>query len=763
MLAVEYVRYEINCFKKNVIFFTSFRMTDPLEFALIGSVDSGKCFKKGTNIMLADRNIKKVEDIKIGDKVLDINGNKVDIVSTHNGRDRLYIIKQKMGESYTVNRSHILSLMFANIKTIKWNQKRGQYIIKYVQDMKLKEKRFGKRSFDENRKIELYNEAKKFLETKEKEPGFNKNYDVTNISVTEYLKLPKKIKKILYGYRPQSLSFESKPITIDPYILGLWLGNDIPLESEIISGNPKVLEYIKLECIKEYAHQIGKEIVKHNQPVHLENSECMTDVKNWFSKTNLLANKNIPDNYLLNTQENRLSLLAGIIDTHGNPKGKTYEIVQKSKLLSDDTLFLARSLGFWARQTEIIKSYSQSDGTKVSGLYYKIIIIGDSIDEIPVRQKKKVVLLPHHKKQYRLSSLEIKTENIDDYYGFEIDNDSKLFLAPDFTVWHNSTLGGQLLHRAQYVDSRDLDKIFKKAEEDGMERWKWARILDIFEEEAARGKTHEFIKIDFEINDQSYILVDTPGHSIFIRSMIEGVYGVKIAGIIIPMPDNEFDAAFRGGVIKEHLIIARASGIEKVILLANKMDLVGWDQEEFDRKTKIVQQFLQKVGYGKNDVITIPVSAFNGIGLGISPSIDGGSIRDGLPDWYSGPTFFEALGSFAKEISFLKLSDATKTTNIGFSGNSFILDTRIVNYDSIITLGFDAILHIEGKEYVAELVGIKNGEQKFVKNGDKCFTIWTLEQAIETKNDKVLIRKGETTIGLGKIVKTVDLSKKRQS
>ena len=67
--------------------------------------------------------------------------------------------------------------------------------------------------------------------------------------------------------------------------------------------------------------------------------------------------------------------------------------------------------------------------------------------------------------------------------------------------------------------------------------------MDFFEEEMARGKTHQSSKVGFRFAERDYVLVDTPGHSIC--SMIEGVYAVKIAGLIIPMINNEFESAFK--------------------------------------------------------------------------------------------------------------------------------------------------------------------------------------------------------------------------
>ena len=304
-----------------------------------------------------------------------------------------------------------------------------------------------------------------------------------------------------------------------------------------------------------------------------------------------------------------------------------------------------------------------------------------------------------------------------------------------------STLAGQILNHAKYISSRELEVIFKKSEEDGMERWKWARILDIFEEELSRGKTHEFAKIDFEIDNQKYRLIDTPGHSIFIRSMIEGIYGINIAVVIIPMINTEFESVFKGS-LKEHLIISRVSGVKKIVLIANKMDAIDWNQDVYIEKTTIVKEFLHKVGYTSSDIISVPISAYQGICL---------FNLDNMPSWYIGPTFIEALDIISK-------GNIDSSVSVNFTGNNFVIDTRIINYDQIITLGFTAIIHNSGIEYTTELIGIKNETGcKFIKNGDKCYTIWKFSQEITITDDKVLIRKGESTIGLGKIVKSIKI------
>lgn len=86
-----------------------------------------------------------------------------------------------------------------------------------------------------------------------------------------------------------------------------------------------------------------------------------------------------------------------------------------------------------------------------------------------------------------------------------------------------SCLCGHLLYKCGYVDKHTMEKIKQKAIQDKMERWVWSRVLDIYEEEMLKGKTHEFNLINFNYKDQEYELIDSPGHQIFVRSMIQGL------------------------------------------------------------------------------------------------------------------------------------------------------------------------------------------------------------------------------------------------
>ena len=111
-------------------------------------------------------------------------------------------------------------------------------------------------------------------------------------------------------------------------------------------------------------------------------------VLNGLRKYNLIGNKHIPESYKINTRENRLKLLAGLIDTDGYYQRGVYEITQKNTQLSEDIKFLCGSLGFRCTMKKVNKSCFYK-GEKKIGEYNLINIAGKYIDEIPVLLERK--------------------------------------------------------------------------------------------------------------------------------------------------------------------------------------------------------------------------------------------------------------------------------------------------------------------------------------------------------------------------------------
>ena len=114
----------------------------PLRVAVGGNVNAGKCLGINTPILMYDGKIKKVQDVKNGDKVMGDDNEPRTVVGTTTGTNIMYKITMKRGGEYIVNSHHILCLKRTNIECVFIDNKRNAYKCKWWEDLKIKEKRF---------------------------------------------------------------------------------------------------------------------------------------------------------------------------------------------------------------------------------------------------------------------------------------------------------------------------------------------------------------------------------------------------------------------------------------------------------------------------------------------------------------------------------------------------------------------------------------------------------------------------------------------
>ena len=177
-----------------------------------------------------------------------------------------------------------------------------------------------------------------------------------------------------------------------------------------------------------------------------------------FLRENQLINnnkKNIPHNYKINSRENRLELLAGIIDRDGyyDNKSKMFEITHTNEKLLDDIIFVVRSLGLSAYKKEVLKSCITTHNPNNVHTYYKCFISGKGIEDIPTNLNNKQSYVSQNEKDDLLYGFSIENVGYGQYYGFEIDGNHR-FLLEDFSVVHNtgkSTLIASLLYAKRNI------------------------------------------------------------------------------------------------------------------------------------------------------------------------------------------------------------------------------------------------------------------------------------------------------------------------
>ena len=156
---------------------------------------------------------------------------------------------------------------------------------------------------------------------------------------------------------------------------------------------------------------------------------------------NLLNNKHIPDVYLRNSRENRLKLLAGIIDTDGclSNNNKRVEIIQVNPILSKQIVVLSQSLGFITNYKIVERNNVQlpnCNELKKCSDQYRITLSGKRLSEIPTKLIRKQCNNSRPNKNCMLTKINVVPTNIDTYYGFMLDGDH-LFVLNDFTLVKN--------------------------------------------------------------------------------------------------------------------------------------------------------------------------------------------------------------------------------------------------------------------------------------------------------------------------------------
>lgn len=202
-----------------------------------------------------------------------------------------------------------------------------------------------------------------------------------------------------------------------------------------------------------------------------------------------------------------------------------------------------------------------------------------------------------------------------------------------------STLGGSILYATGMVDERTMDKYKREAKEAGRETWYLSWALDLTKEERSKGKTVEVGRGFFETEKRRYTILDAPGHKTFVPSMIGGASQADVGILVISARKGEYETGFeKGGQTREHAILAKTQGVNKLVVVINKMDdtTVEWSQDRYKECTGKLLEFLKRIQYSKNDITFMPISAQTTIG-----------IKDRVPKelapWYGGPSLLEYL------------------------------------------------------------------------------------------------------------------------
>lgn len=356
------------------------------------------CTHPDMHILMYDGSKKKAKDIQLGELLMGPDNTPRKVLEIHKGNDTRYRINLKgVAEPLEFNGGHILYLFNRNWTGI---HKRGQY-----------------------------------------------NYlgQYMTMPIENYIHTSKTFKNSHYWLFTQGFEYDYKPVPIEPYLLGLLLGDGYIGRSVSLTTNDEEL----IRVCKIYEDIYNVKVVVQSKKGNTKTVGFITRNKNegtqGYPKNNLLEalrdlnlsgtlaqTKFIPDVYKQNSKDVRRKILAGIIDTDGYQDCNTIDITLAGEQLARDIKDVAQSLGIRARlRTRTIKNYPDK-------LYYRVTLSGAELNNLPMILKRKKVNATPNKRQHIQRFTVTKVSDNAPYVGFTVDKDHLYVEAENYSIIHNS-------------------------------------------------------------------------------------------------------------------------------------------------------------------------------------------------------------------------------------------------------------------------------------------------------------------------------------
>ncbi len=359
---------------------------------LLAGAGSGKCLGPEVPVLLYDGSIKQAQHVRNGDMLIGPDGLPRMVSGTTSGVEEMFEITPVKGDTWTCNRSHILSLYVSSAH---------------------KQKTYG---------------------------------ELVEMTVDAYLAKSDSFKrKVVKQWRAPLIEYALNPVSVNPWFLGLWLGDG---KSCLDTTSVYTVDLPVVDALRPIAESYGLVVTqtgsnKEKCPKYtwaLPNGRSSQTGRGRYAKNplsqqmrdlGLHQNKHIPMVYLRNTANIRRSILAGLIDSDGHMQRGCVQIATKFPQLCRDILWLARSLG--------LAAYSRIKSVKINGKtkLYEIISISGDMSTLPVVLKRKICGTRKQIKSVRVTGFKVRSIGYGQYNGFKVDRDG-LFLLGDFTVTHNT-------------------------------------------------------------------------------------------------------------------------------------------------------------------------------------------------------------------------------------------------------------------------------------------------------------------------------------
>ena len=272
-----------------------------------------------------------------------------------------------------------------------------------------------------------------------------------------------------------------------------------------------------------------------------------------------------------------------------------------------------------------------------------------------------------------------------------------------------STLIGRMLYESQMIFDDQVASLKNDSKKYGTqgENIDFALLVDGLSAEREQGITIDVAYRFFSSSKRKFIVADTPGHEQYTRNMATGASTAELAILLV-------DA--RNGILtqtKRHSFIVSLLGIKNIILAVNKMDLVNYDKNIYEKISSEYKLFSKKLNF--KNIQSIPISALKG---------DNIHKKSKYMKWYNDKTLFDYLETTKTKIQ---------------SSDSFVLPVQSVNRPNLNFRGYSGTI-AEGKIRKGdELISLPSNQKVKVKDifvGERSLKTANLKQSITLTIDK---------------------------
>lgn len=193
-----------------------------------------------------------------------------------------------------------------------------------------------------------------------------------------------------------------------------------------------------------------------------------------------------------------------------------------------------------------------------------------------------------------------------------------------------STVIGRLLADTHSLPEGKLEQVKANCEKNARP-FEYAFLLDALKDEQSQGITIDTARCFFKTKQRDYIIIDAPGHLEFLKNMVTGAARAEAALLVIDAKEGIAENSRRHGYLASML------GINRIVVLINKIDLINFDEAVYTRIKEDFTKFL--AGVGIVPAAFIPISAREG---------DNIAAKSTRTPWYQGKTVLEHLDVFEK-------------------------------------------------------------------------------------------------------------------